>query len=109
MNKLLFVKGAGMVIFDFCMFEMKSANEREVRQERKRTNIIQHLAGAAHGVDEVPEPWKTTTRHNAGLEGHDMPGVQRRVLQNRVRDHHEGQEHLRQLLGRSGQAPNGTH
>ena len=40
LNKLLFVKGAGKVNFDFCMFEMKSADEREVRQARKRTNIF---------------------------------------------------------------------
>ena len=39
-NKILFVKGAGKVNFDFCMFETKSADEREVRQARKRTSII---------------------------------------------------------------------
>ena len=32
MNQLLFVRGARKVHFDFCMFEMKSADEREVRQ-----------------------------------------------------------------------------
>ena len=40
MNKLLFVKGAGKVNFDFCMFDMKSTNDHEVRLARKRTSII---------------------------------------------------------------------
>ena len=40
MNKLLFVKGVGKVNFDFCMFEMKSAKEREDRLARMRTGII---------------------------------------------------------------------
>ena len=40
MNKLLFEKGVGKVNFDFDMFEMKSAKEREVRLTRKRTSII---------------------------------------------------------------------
>ena len=45
MNKLLFVKGAGKVNFDFCMFEMKSTNDREVRLARKRTSIISNSQG----------------------------------------------------------------
>ena len=40
MKKLLFEKGVGKVNFDFDMFEMKSAKEREVRLARKRTSII---------------------------------------------------------------------
>ena len=40
MNKLPFEKGAGKVNFDFGMFEMKSAKEREARLARKRTSII---------------------------------------------------------------------
>ena len=42
MNNLLFVKGVGKVNFDFCMFEMKSAKEREVRLARKRTTIVSY-------------------------------------------------------------------
>ena len=59
MNKLLLAKGVGKVNFDFCMFD---------------------------GVDDVPGKWRTPTRRDAGVEDHSMPDVQRRVLQNRVRD-----------------------
>ena len=77
MNKLLFVKGAGKVNFDFCMFEMKSTNDREVRLARKKDEHHQQLAGAAQGVDEVPAKWKTPTCHDAGVEDRSMPDVQR--------------------------------
>ena len=40
MNKFVFEKGVGKVNFDFGMFEMKSAKEREERLARKRTSII---------------------------------------------------------------------
>ena len=39
----LLLNGAGKVNFDFCMFEMKSADEREVRQAWKRKSIIRNL------------------------------------------------------------------
>ena len=47
MNKLLFVSGAGKVSFVLCMFEMKSADDREVRQARNRNEHHQQLAGPA--------------------------------------------------------------
>ena len=40
MNKLLFENGVRKVNFDFAMFEMKSAKEREAKLRRKRTSII---------------------------------------------------------------------
>ena len=88
-NKLLFVNGAAMVNFDLCM---TGEEENEHHQQ---------LAGAAHGVDDVPGAWRTSARHNAEVEGHGMPGVLRRVLQHRVRDHHEGEEQCRQHIGLS--------
>ena len=68
----------------------------------------QQLAGVAQGVGEVPDKWKAPTRHDAGVENHGMPHVQQRVLQNRVRDHNEGEEQFRQHIRRSGQAIAGT-
>ena len=50
------------------------------------------IADVAQGVDEVPGKWMIPTGHDAGVEDDGMPDVQRRVLPNRVRDHHEGEE-----------------
>ena len=118
MNELLFVKGVGKVNFDFCMFAMKSAKEREVRLARKRTSIIsnsqallkeltKYQASGRHQHVTTRE-WKTPTRHGAGVEDHGTPDVQRRVLQNRVRDHHEGEEQFGQHIRSSGQTLAGT-
>ena len=72
-NKLLFEKGVGKVNFDFGMFEMKSAKEREVRLARKRTSIISNsqallkelakyqTSGRHQHVTTLE--WKTTACH----------------------------------------------
>ena len=76
MNKLLFEESVGKVNFDFDMFEMKSAKEREVRLARKRTSIIsktasQHMAQPSvcdwakiKRIAKVCVAGKTYTNHN---------------------------------------------
>ena len=73
MNKLLFEKGVGKVNFDFDVFEMKSAKEREVRLARKRTSIISNSQALLKELAKyqtsgrhqhvTTREWKTTVCH----------------------------------------------
>ena len=73
MNKLLFEKGVGKVNFDFDMFKMKSAKEREVRLARKRTSIISNSQALLKKLAKyqtsgrhqhvTTREWKTTACH----------------------------------------------
>ena len=88
------MKGAGKVNFDFCMFDMKSADEREGRQARK-TKTRSIISNSPALLTELTK-YQSHGRHQhitmQGMKGHNMPGVQRRVLQNRVRDHDGGEK-----------------
>ena len=84
MNKLLFVKGVGKANFDFCMFQMKTAKDREVRLARKRTSIISNSQALRKEVTK----YQASGRHqHVTTREWKTPDVQRRVLQNRVRHH----------------------
>ena len=96
MNKLLFGEGRweGELRHRHVRNEVSQGARSQTGEEEDEHH--QQLAGVAQGVGEVPGKWNTPTRHDAGVENHGMPDVQQRVLQNRVREHHEGEEQFRQ-------------
>ena len=53
----------GKANFDFDMFEMKSAKEREVRLARKRTSIISNSQALLKGQHVTTREWKSTACH----------------------------------------------
>ena len=71
MNKLLFEKGVGKSNFDFDMFEMKSAKEREVRLARNRQVLLKELAKyqtSGRYQHVTTREWKTTACHMCNNE-----------------------------------------
>ena len=105
MNKLLFREGRWEG-------ELRLRHVRNEISQGARSQTGSSSANSQALLKELAK-YQASGRHqhvnDAGVENHGMPNVQQRVLQNRVRDHHEGEEQFRQHIWRSGQRGQGHH
>ena len=91
MNKLLFVKNAGKVNFDSCMFDMMSDDHHGIGHAKKRTSIITNSEALLTDM-KTSVPWRTSTRHAFGVESQGLSDLHRQILRVSVHNRYEREE-----------------